>query len=203
MKQYFVGLDLGQQIDYTVLTVIDPIIMSFNGRIKPTTHILRTLIRFDLGISYIKMVEEVAKIVKHPLLHKKYIMGVDATGARPAVDMIMEMGLNVIPVTITGGNTVNWDRKTGVKIPKSDLVNNLQVVLQSDRLKIPSDLPNLREFKKELLHFKATFKSDKVAFEAAGDSGVHDDMVLSLCISLWLSETYTKRGRRVQAVGGN
>lgn len=203
MRQYFLGLDLGQQIDYTVLTVLEPIIPKFGSKTDSTTHILRALLRFELGTSYTRITQDLVRLLSEPPVHKHYIMGVDATGARPAVDMIVEKGLNIIPMTITGGQNVNWDKRSGVRVPKADLVNNLQVVLQSGRLKIPSDLILLKELKKELLHFKAKFKSEKVVFEAVGDSSVHDDMVLSLCLSLWLSELYTKRGRRIQAVGGS
>ena len=72
----------------------------------------------------------------------------------------------------------------GYHVPKRDLVTNLQVLLQSGRLKIAGQLPESRTLTDELLNFKV-----KIDIRTAHDSyeawreGVHDDLVLAVALA--------------------
>ena len=75
----------------------------------------------------------------------------------------------------------------GYHVPKRDLVTTLQVLLQSGRLKVASDLKLAKVLVDEMLNFKV-----KINVKTAHDSyeawreGIHDDLVLAVALALSL-----------------
>jgi len=81
------------------------------------------------------------------------MLAVDQTGVgRPVVDMLRRSSIqaDIRPITITAGHAVSPGDGGGWHVPKKELVNVLQVMLQSRRIKVAPTLPEaetlVREF---------------------------------------------------------
>lgn len=171
---YYVGLDLGQASDYTALSVIES---------KENQFQVRHLQRYKLGTSYPVIVADVGKVMA---TLPDSILVVDNTGVgRPVVDLFRQARLNLIAVTITGGDTAAFDSGSW-RVPKRDLVGALAVKFQTGTLKIAEALPEAKTLVDELLNFKV-----KINLKTAHDSyeawreGIHDDLVLSVAMAVW------------------
>jgi hypothetical protein len=194
LYEYFVGVDLGQAQDYTALAAVErkDYKYDFSGP-REQLHV-RHLQRFALGISYPSIVERVKDMLSRPPLRGRAALVVDATGVgRPVVDLFRKEGLQPIAVTITGGSGVNVVLGGGYRVPKRDLVTNLQVQLQAGRLKIAGQLPEAKILVEELLAFKVKIdpRTAHDSYEAWRE-GVHDDLVLAVALASWYAEKYKK-----------
>lgn len=179
IRQYYVGLDLGQKQDYTALSVIERVEIE-----SGIEYHVRYLDRFPLGTLYPDIVRQV--IAKLSRLEGTYDLIVDATGVGiPLLDMIKEMELRPIGVWITGGDIVN-PRQYGFTVPKRDLVSNLVVLFENNRLKIAKDLKDIDQLLHELhnLKRKRNISTGHDSYEAWRESD-HDDLVLSIAVALW------------------
>ena len=199
--RFFVGLDIGQAQDYTAMSVLERIVAEdkasarsaddFPEAEKAVYH-LRHIERAGLGTPYPRIVARVKELMESELLKGDSFLVVDATGVgAPVVDLLRNEGLNPVPVIITSGDSVtrgNWS----YHVPKRDLVNVLQVLLQTGRLKIAQGVAETRTLVNELLNFKV-----RINLRTAHDSyeswreGAHDDIVLSVALACWFGEIYT------------
>jgi hypothetical protein len=91
-----------------------------------------------------------------------------------------------MPIQITGGDTVTRDTHV-TRVPKRDLVSVTQVALQTGRLKIASRLPEAATLTNELLNFQVKISLDAGESSGAWREGSHDDLVLALCLALWIA----------------
>lgn len=153
---------------------------------------LRHLERFPLGTPYPKIVERVrSMLATPPLFDRRVAFVVDATGVGAGVvDQFVQAGLSPIPIWITGGDKVNRNALDGsYRVPKRDLVAAVQVLMQSERLKIARALPEAGTLRQELMNFRM-----KIDPKTAHDSyshwreGVHDDLVLATALAAWFRE---------------
>lgn len=182
--RYFLGLDLGQAADYTALAVLETRPESY-----PARYDCRYLERVPLGTPYPAVAERVRTLLDTPELREKTALLVDATGVgRPVLDMLRQHRLDPVPITITGGDTVGRDG-AGYRVPKRDLVGVVQVLLQTERLKLAASLPHLSTLVRELTAFRV-----KIDPNTAHDSygawreGTHDDLVLAVAVAAWWAE---------------
>jgi hypothetical protein len=182
---YVIGLDLGQRQDPTALIVLER-----QGEGTETTHDCRHIQRFPLGTSYPDIVREVGELLtKPPLSTARLALAIDETGVgAPVVELFRAAKLRapIIAIHITGGSTVNEDNDI-TYVPKRELVGTVQVALQTDRLRIASQLPEAQRLVSELQDFRVTIT------EAANDTyggrqGSHDDLVLALALALWTAK---------------
>lgn len=125
-------------------------------------------------------------------------LAIDGTGVgAPVVDLFKErfkeaernkITVKLRPVMITGGDTVTHENRVH-KVPKRDLIGSAQVALQTERLKISASLPEANTLTNELQNFQV-----KISLDTAHDSygawreGSHDDLVLAVCLALWIAE---------------
>ena len=72
----------------------------------------------------------------------------------PVVEMFRSAGLKFVPVWITAGETVSRKGRI-VRVPKRDLVSVLQVLFQTQRLKIAESLALRDAIVHELMNFRA------------------------------------------------
>ncbi len=191
MYNFYIGLDLGQAQDYTALTVIER--KHFNYSLPREQYHVRHLERPKLGTTYPAIVEKVQDLMQSNKLLNRAALVVDATGVgRPVVDLFRKAGLRPVAITITGGNVVTTGGG-GYHVPKRDLVTTLQVLLQSGRLKVASDLKLAKVLVDEMLNFKV-----KINVKTAHDSyeawreGIHDDLVLAVALACWYAERRKK-----------
>jgi hypothetical protein len=200
-----IGLDLGQQNDYTAISVVEatptiyeqavagrdtefnlPALSEQLYESTPVSYAVRHLERM-LGAPYPEVVRRIIALTH--ALDNAPLLVVDHTGCgRPVVDMIREQGLDPVAVTITGGDAVSHDGPD-FRVPKRDLVGALVVALQNNRLKIARSLPDAEILTAELLNFKV-----KINVKTAHDSyeawreGQHDDLVLSVGLAVWTAD---------------
>ena len=186
MVKFFLGLDLGQSQDYTALCVIEAI--SGKGKEGAAYHVRR--LERTRGESYPAIAGKVSAMMRSSALAGGPALVIDQTGCvRPVFDMFQKARLNPIGVSIHGGDTVTRDGSTW-KVPKRDLVGVLQVLLQTDRLKVASKLKLGSVLQAEMLNFKV--KIDPVTAHdsySAWRESDHDDLVLAVALAAWYAET--------------
>jgi hypothetical protein len=178
--RYCVGLDLGQQNDYTAIAVIE----NAGAGKKRELHV-RHLERFRHTL-YPDVADRVEALLITQELRKSSDLIIDATGVGPAVtDIFAKRRRKFKAVKIHGGDA---ETHTGGvhRVPKRNLVSALQVLLQSGNLKIASGLELAEVLRAELLNFRI-----KVNISTAHDSyeawreGDHDDLVLAAALAAW------------------
>jgi hypothetical protein len=184
MKLFVVGLDLGQSVDYSAISIIE----------AGEDYLVRYLSRWKLGTPYPKIVEDVEKLMSQlPTGDTLPILAIDQTGVgAPVVDMFraLEGDWYLRAIHITGGSGVSIDR--GVTyVPKRDLVAAVVIALQTDQLKVSPKLDHAKVLKEELGNFKVRISDSGHDSYGAGDdwrSGNHDDMVLSVAMGVWCAK---------------
>lgn len=105
--------------------------------------------------------------------------------------MLREAEIYPAAVFITGGDTVHQDGKE-YRVPKRDLVGAVQVLLQTERLKIASSLKEASTLTAELLAFKVNINAKGYDRDGndVGDwrENQHDDLVLAVALACWYGE---------------
>ncbi len=188
MYQFYIGVDLGQSKDYTAITILQQNFQykSLNTRIP--VYEVRHLERIALETSYPKIVNRLEALLQKPeIFHAQKVMLIDQTGVgKPVVDLLRQSDLCTIKgITITGGNEVS-EVQDGFHVPKKELVAALQVLIQSERIKIAKDLEFSEILKQEILNFRVKL-DDRTGHESyeAWREQEHDDLVLSTAIAAW------------------
>src|SRR5262245_46095658 len=92
-------------------------------------------------------------------------------------------------VIITSGHATTFDGMSGAwHVAKKELVGVLQDLMQTNRLKVASSLPDARTLIRELLTFKVKITTaGNETFEAWRERD-HDD--LGLAVALWYAEKH-------------
>jgi hypothetical protein len=197
MSDYYVGVDLGQAADYTAISILE--------RADAGYHLVH-LERPARGTPYPVIVARVATLLQtEPLAgpapsappgpgrdwgtgRGNATLVVDATGVGAAVtDLLEHAGLKPIAVTITGGDVVSRDGRR-YRVPKRDLVSTLQVLLQSGRLRVASDLALAETLVSELVNFRYTLSPLGHDSYGAWRENQHDDLVLAVALATWYAE---------------
>ena len=184
--RYLVGLDLGQAQDYTALVIAEQ-----QGTPPTASYHVRHLERVPLGTAYPVIVSHVQALLQHPTLQRQSTLVVDATGCgRPVVDLLTQAQLDPVAVSIHGGDQVSHDWHHW-RVPKRDLVSVLQVLLQTERLKVAKALQLSQVLVQELLNFRVTI-DPRTAHDSysAWREGQHDDLVLATALAVWWGERY-------------
>ncbi len=188
MYQFYIGVDLGQSKDYTAITIMEQNYHYKSIHTKIPIYNIRHLERIALGTSYPKIVYRLEVLLQKPeIYHAQKVMLIDQTGVGQAVvDMMRQSDIkNVIGINITGGSSVN-EIEGGFNVPKKELVAALQILIQSERIKIAKELEFADILKQEILNFRVKLdeRTGHESFEA-WRADEHDDLVLSTAISAW------------------
>jgi hypothetical protein len=182
--KWILGLDLGQAADRSALAVLEQPSLK-----KPRTYAVRHLERFELGTPYPKVVERLKELIRKANLNG-CLLAVDMTGVgRPVVDLLKQASLpaRIWPISITSGKSVSTDGYS-FSVPKKDLVAVLQVLFQSQRIKICKTLPTAVELMRELSDFRSKFTESANEVFGPEKSTQHDDLVLALALAAWAGE---------------
>jgi hypothetical protein len=191
MSRFYLGLDLGQAQDWTALAIVERLKSperegGNDAPPPPWVYHLRHLERVPLGTPYPAIVDRVCALLATSQLSGVTDLVVDATGVgRPVVDLLRAARLRPTAVTITSGDVETRDGSDW-RVPKRDLVIGLQVLLQTDVLKVADGLREWPTGLRELLAFKV--KIDPLtAHDSYGYAreGVHDDLVLAVALACW------------------
>ena len=191
---FIIGIDLGQARDHTAVVIFERIEgltgEAERGRwARQVRYDLRHLERPPLGTGYIEVVQRLKHLIARLPKYERLRIVVDRTGCgRPVVDFMRKEKLQVIPITITAGGSVTGGAYGGFNVPKKELVSNLAILLQSDRLKISAELPEALQLVEELQNFKMKITlAGNDTYEAWRESD-HDDMVLAAAMACWYGE---------------
>jgi hypothetical protein len=158
----YLGLDLGQSGDFTALMAVEKVTVNLPepdeygyAQFENQYHV-RHAQRFALGVSYVKIVEQIGQMVQTPQLKDGYYLIADATGCgRPVIDMLRAKRINNVPVMIVAGLKESFDMESGFwHVPKRALVSNIQLLLGNDLLKFADNIPEKGQIKHELQNFK-------------------------------------------------
>ena len=213
-----VSVDLGQQADYTAVTIVECLERlnpDFDGveaevsrrrwragyrgippydvpQYLPPLYNVTYLRRFDLGTPYPEIVAQVKGLMDSPKLHDRPLaLALDATGVGVPVRDIFKQELpdaHMLPVLIHGGDN-ELHHKGFYRVPKRELVSRAVKLMQRRELNVAPSLDFAQTLVEELRNFRL-----KINIDTGHDSYEawrerdHDDLVLSLCIGLWASE---------------
>lgn len=165
---------------------------------------VRYLHRFPLRTDYVAMAETVAGIVANLIAlpasgDRKPPLVIDHTGVGRAVFDVFRragMGIPLIGVTITGGQTASRDpdRPWEWHVPKKDLVSALQVAVQNDRLKVAPQLELAKTLAGEMQTFRMKITASANATYEHWRSNDHDDLTLAVAMAAWFSERMETQG---------
>jgi hypothetical protein len=114
---------------------------------------------------------------------------VDYTGVgRPAVDLLLEHGLQPVPILLTGGSQP-VEHDTYITVPVRDLIGSTQRLIEERRLKYPARLPELNRFILEMQTFKRkiSLRTGHDSYEAWRESD-HDDLVFAVSLCCWMRD---------------
>jgi hypothetical protein len=192
MDNFVMGVDLGQSVDYTAISIIE--CLNEGTNVDEMQYHLRYLERPPLGTLYPQIVERVKELLSTPPLGPETTLVVDQTGVGRAVaDMFRAAGLKPYAITIHGGDTITYDAGVA-RVPKRELVGRLVGLFQSGHFKMASALPLAPVIKDELLNFKMKINIATGAdtFESWRERE-HDDCVLSVALAAWKAHRDRRR----------
>lgn len=190
---YIVGLDLGPPGEFTAISVVERTTIEV-GDVALNHYAVRHLERYTPGASFPDVVERIASLFDTAPVKDGHLL-VDETGVGSAVArLIRKRGIpaKVRSVVVTNGFQDMRDTSTW-RLPKTELVGTLQLLLQTRRLKVASDLPDAATLVKELADFRAKPPTKTGDDLADWRDRPHDDLVLAVAIATWFGE----RGYRV------
>jgi hypothetical protein len=152
--RYRLGVDLAKVNDFTVITAFD--LMTFRvGKQERFNQI-------DYNLQQAK-IEAVYYRYGKPLTH------IDSTGVgEPIFDSLTHRGLT------------HLEAFHFTEASRRDLLTNLQILLETGKIRIPRDEELLNELKSFQYSVTGT---GKIRMEAP--DGLHDDMVMSLALAVW------------------
>lgn len=214
---WFVGVDLAQSRDYTAFVVLELhswengwVGASGFERLTDTTLRLRHIERMR-DTSYPEILSRLTRLVE--FLGSRTAVVADATGlGAPFIDFLRQSALRLrmdtpnrppreieaqpdqfqshgylLPVTITAGGTAGSTVRGGYNVPKIDLIESLDRMLESGRLQIASDLEEADTLRGELLGLRRHGNRF-----APFSSLAHDDLVMALALAAWRVGRYRK-----------
>ena len=194
---YFVGLDLGQKVDYSAIAVVErvdplPVCLDYAGWLRgelrvESEFVVRHLERVGLGTSYVSVVRRVEEMARTPELRGRCTVVVDGTGVgRAVIDLLREsnMDCELVAVQITSGGQVRPSRGMW-NVPKKDLIGVLQVLLERGRLLFAEGLPRMRTLVDELMAMQVRVTASGSEQFGAWRAGSHDDLALAVALACW------------------
>ena len=195
-EPFLIGLDLGQQNDYTAVALLQRIDQQPDpSKSFHSLLIVRHLERFPRGANYADMAGRIRDLARAPLIRCRSKLVIDATGVgTPVLDMLkhMHIGVEIVPVVITGGDTASEENGRH-RVPKKDLVAAVSVLLQQGVLQIPKQLALAETLVDEMLNFRVRVSLEGSLSYEAWRSGDHDDLVLAVALACWQAQRAWKQ----------
>lgn len=151
--EYKLGCDLGKSKDYTVLTPFD--LMTFRvGKQERFNQI-------DYNLQKSRIISKYSSFNKPNTT-------IDSTGVGDPISDDLS------------NDILNLERYTFTQKSRMDLLTNLQLLIQQQKIKIPNDpilIAELKSFEYDI--------SDNGKIGARCDDALHDDCVMSLALAVW------------------
>ncbi|MBR0796116.1 hypothetical protein JQ615_12020 [Bradyrhizobium jicamae] len=198
VDRWYVGVDLGQSTDPTAICVMNHRVTPLDRwvrneetrtarQVRVEHFDVRHLERLPLGMSYPQQIQRVVDLLARPPLNMlKPKLVIDETGVgRPVGDMFDAAGLAPHRITITAGLEAT-NHGMSQHVPKVLLISNLEARSHSGELRIAAAANDAAALKDELKDFKRKI-SEAGRTTYAARVGAHDDLVLSVAITLWMA----------------
>ena len=195
----YIGFDIGQANDPSAWTALEKTLKqefdpkNHSNPIKESVMLqCRHLERLPLKKEYPDIVADMKLRIDAANLKGNYTLVADATGVgKPVVDYLRREGITTVPIIITGGNQVNYNKEIGGwNVPKRDLISSVQLELQNRTLKFANTIEQLDIMIQELLTFKIKVTAKGNDTYEAWREGDHDDLVLALAVAVWYARNY-------------
>ncbi len=190
LQRNIIGVDIGQAQDHTAITVLEQRQQAIGDNKYINVYLVRFLERVPLKTPYPQVITKVMQIfTKLYTDGKPLVLVLDITGVgRPIFDSFKQAQLKPAGVQIHGGTTVTQDGSIW-NVPKRDLAGVLQVLYQTGRILVSSQLQDAQTLNNELLNFKIkiNINSGHDSYEAWRES-IHDDLVLAVACAAWYGE---------------
>jgi hypothetical protein len=193
-RKLFAGVDVGLVNDWSTIAIIErvtarPQIEGLHHALHaqaredaaaiPVRLDLRHLERIPLGTLYPEQVAMVQRILTDPRVEDVDTY-MDMTGCgRPVYDMFKAARLpNLHGITITGSQGEAKRMPYGFNVGKAELVNRVQVEMQTGRLRLGRRVQHVEKLVRELKEFRAKpTAAGHMTFNAR--EGQNDDLVLA------------------------
>ena len=198
---FIVGVSVGTGPDSTALAIIEQEVWQ-EDRYKAVTHELRLrhLERLPLEGGFPETRERVVALlqrdeIKDAESFKSADVILDITGASHAiVDLFRGAGIRPLTVTISGTEV---DVKSDAwRVPKMELVGNLLMLYQSEKLKMASELDLTDTFVKELQDFRLRPPPVNPKDPEAWRERQHDDLIFAVAVAAWRAHKHVPRQRQ-------
>jgi hypothetical protein len=181
-----VGIDIGQRRDPTALCVAEIVLRT--GPSGPQSHFtIRHLERLPLNTPYPEVAEILRDLIVQvvELTRERPKVFVDATGVgAPVVEILQAAAphLRIIPVYFNHGDRriAEYDQ---VRLGKAFLVSRLQVLLQTDRLRLAKTAEG-EALAAELCEYEIRVTENANDTYGAFRVGTHDDLVTALGLAV-------------------
>lgn len=205
MMRYTIGLDLGMGADPTALAVLERRRLESDDKPeqRQPPYALRHLHRFPPGTGFPVIADSVLTLLQTPPMPGSWII-TDYTGVGRAVMRLILDSLRGrvdhtwTAVLLNAGQGESVIANGEMLVAKTELVGTLQVLLQTRRLQIASDLPDAKLLARELENYrpKVVLAPTEVT---QWRNGAHDDLILAVALAAWGGERALRQeGRRNQ-----
>jgi hypothetical protein len=189
---YLSGLDFGTAGQFTALAVLERTRADRGpDGVRPAAeYALRLLERFPLGTSYAAICQFTAVLFDQKFLRRTHLV-VDHTGVgQPVIAQLRQAGMHakVIPIAVGGGATATSDGGAGWRLPRAELISNLQVLLQDRRLHIAPSLEETPTLVRALSVFEAKPSKAETDSLESWRQRPQDDLVLAVAVARWFGE---------------
>lgn len=154
MALYQIGVDLAKYNDFTVITPFN--LNDFHVQKQDRFN------QMDYNLQKARLENVYLRLNKGKII-------MDSTGVgEPVFDDLYARGMNVEPF--------RFNRKS-----RMDLLKNLQILIEQDKIKLPDDPILLNELKS----MQYTLNESTGTTSLQVPSGMHDDMIMSLALAVW------------------
>jgi len=156
MALYQLGVDLAKYNDFTVISPFN--LNDFHLQKQDSFN------QMDYNL-------QKARIENAYLKHNKGMIVIDSTGVgEPVFDDLYARGMNITPFRFSGGPNGT----------RTQLLKNLQILLEQDKIKIPDDDILITELKSMTYSL-----NENGTTSIQVPDGKHDDRIMSLALSVW------------------
>ncbi len=190
---FYLSTDFGKEQDHSAITLLEYRTIP-TGTLDPYTRAalyrrelhVRLIERFPLHTPFLQVLARVGRLANHPAIAHHGTLIVDASGlGDPLVELIQSQRLpvNFMPIKITSGQHVTRTAH-GYNVPKSILVERLELLLSQGHLQIAAQAPQADSLRHELLEFERKLHPGGHTTYSANSSN-HDDLVMALSLGGW------------------
>ena len=190
--RYVAAVDLGQSMDPSAACVLE--VKDYQELAAETKRpeqkrrfAIVHLQRWPLGTAYLKVADDLAKLMKDTPCLCRADLVVDASGCgRPVLEMLEGKGIvkSLRGVVITAGLSESYGDDGIYRVSKAILISTMQVLLQTRTILFADGLPETKTLVKELEGYRTCITPSANQIWNARE-GEHDDLVLAVCLAAW------------------